>query len=75
MAKGAVMKNRNLVLEMKLRGDADLKVMGAARIQLDGRGRLLLYDRRGAAPSQIWLRELQSFSIRRAPHIPAETAA
>jgi len=70
-----MMGNRNLVLEMKLRGDAGLKVVGAERIQVDGCGRLLLYDRRGAAPSQIWLRELQSFAIRRAPHFPAETAA
>jgi hypothetical protein len=69
------MENRTLVLELKLRGDADLRVIGASRIQVDGRGRLLLYDRPGADPANIRLNELQSFAIRRVLHLPAETAA
>jgi hypothetical protein len=72
---GVTMENRNLVLELKLRGDTDIRVIGATRIQVDGRGRLLLYDRRDAAPSNIQLGELQSFAIRRVSHLPAETAA
>ena len=69
------MENRNLVLELKLRGDTDLSVIGVTRIKVDGRGRLLLYDTQGTAPANVWLGDLQSFSIRLVSHMPAETAA
>jgi hypothetical protein len=69
------MENRTLVLELKLQGDTDLRVIGATRIQVDGRGNLLLYDRQGAAPANIWLGELQSLAIRQEVHLPEETAA
>jgi len=69
------MENRNLVLELKLRGETDLRVIGATRIQVDGRGGLLLYDRQGAAPASFRLGELQSLSIRQVSRIPALNAA
>ncbi len=69
------MENRSLVLEVKLAGDTDLRVISATRIQVDGRGRLLLYGTQGAAPANICLGELQSFSVRQASHLPAGTAA
>lgn len=72
---GALMKNRNLVVELKLHGDSSIRVIGAARMQLDGRGSLLLYDTPGAAHANICLGELQSFAIRRVAHLPSETAA
>jgi hypothetical protein len=71
---GAKMENGNLVLELKLRGDSDIRVIGATRIRVDGRGRLLLYDQRDA-PANIWLGELQSFAIHRVLEIHAPTAA
>jgi hypothetical protein len=68
------MENRNLVLELKLRGDSEARVIGAARIRVDGRGSLLLYGQQGA-PASIRLGELQSFAIRRPSHLHAQTAA
>jgi len=65
------MEKRKLVMELKLRGDTDLRVIAATRIKVDGRGRLLLYDRQSTAPANIWLRELQSFAIRRVSHTPS----
>jgi len=64
------MENLNLVLKLKLHGDTDLRVIGATRIKVDGRGRLLLYGTHHT-PANIRLAELQSFSIRQVSHIPA----
>jgi hypothetical protein len=52
----------NLVLRFKLAGDSRVHVKGAARIRVDGRGGLMLYNGRGTA-EEIDLRRLQSFSI------------
>jgi hypothetical protein len=70
-----MMDNRSLVVELKLRGDSNLRVIGATRMHVDGRGSLLLYDSQGAAHANICLGEVQSFAIRRASRLPAETAA
>jgi hypothetical protein len=72
---GVIMKNRNLVVELKLRADSSLRVIGATRIQVDGRGSLLLYDSQGTAHANICLRELQSCAIRRVAYLPSEAAA
>lgn len=72
---GASMENRKLTLELKLRGDTDSRLIGAARMRVDGRGGLLLYESPGAAPMEIRLAELQSFSIRPASQIHRATAA
>ena len=69
------MENRNLVLEIKLAGDTNPRVISATRIQVDGRGRLLLYGTQGAAPANICLRELRSLSVRQGSHLAAGTAA
>jgi hypothetical protein len=68
------MENGNLVLELKVRGDNDVRVIGATRIRVDGHGSLLLYDQQGA-PANIWLGELQSFAIRQVSHLHAQTGA
>jgi hypothetical protein len=58
------MEHRKLIVELKIRGERDTQVIGLARIQVDGRGALLLYDTTCAVPAKISIRELQSFSIR-----------
>jgi hypothetical protein len=68
------MENRKLTLELKLRGDTETRVVGADRIRVDGRGRLLLYSTSGGAPENFWLREVQSFSIRRPSHLSVGAA-
>jgi len=69
------MKNRNLVLELRLHGETGPRVLDAARIQVDGRGLLLLYDAWGALLGKFPLRELESFSIRQPSRIAAKTVA
>lgn len=68
------MENRNLVLELKLRGDNDVRIIGATRLLVDGRGKLVLYDQQGT-PSNIRLGELQSLAIRRVSPLHAQTVA
>jgi hypothetical protein len=70
------MENRKLIVELKLQGGADSQVIRAARIQLDGRGSLLVFDAQDTtSPSKVRIRELQSLSIRQASHMVATTAA
>ena len=58
------MENLNLVLKFKMAGDGASCIRGAARIKLDGRGGLTLYDAPNAAAEKIDLANLQSLSIR-----------
>ena len=57
------MDNLNLILKFKLAGDDHLHVKGAARIKVDGRGTLMLYNTQSRAVETIDLRTLRSFSI------------
>ena len=57
------MDNLNLILKFKVAGDANLHVKGAARIKVDGRGGLMLYDAQGGPAEMISLHSLQSFCI------------
>jgi hypothetical protein len=66
------MDNLNLVLTFKLAGDAGVHVRGAARIKVDGRGGLMLYDTQGDGAETIDLRTLQSFCIHQVTGARAE---
>jgi hypothetical protein len=57
------MDDLNLILKFKLAGDDHLHVKGAARIKVDGRGALMLYNTQSRAVETIDIRALQSFSI------------
>jgi hypothetical protein len=58
------MEKLNLVLQYRMAGDTDSSVRGAARIEVDGRGGLTLYDAQTARAEKIDLAELRSLSIR-----------
>ncbi len=67
------MNNLNLVVMFRLSNDDQMRVKNAARIKLDGRGSLLLYDAEGAHET-IDLRNVRSFSIqplKAASYLPA----
>ena len=57
------MENLNLVVKFKLSNDCELHVKGAARIKVDGRGGLMVFDAENGTAETIDLRKLQSFSI------------
>lgn len=57
------MDHRKLMLAFKVRGQSGTQVVGLARIRVDGRGALLLYDTNSAAPATIPIETLQSLSI------------
>jgi hypothetical protein len=57
------MEHLNLVLKFKVAGDSRLHVKGAARIKVDGRGGLILYDARSGIAETVDLWNLQSFCI------------
>jgi len=57
------MDNLNFVLQFKRAGDPSLRVHGAARIKIDGRGGLIVYSENGAAEKLV-LSELVDMSIR-----------
>lgn len=68
------MKNLNLVVMFRLSTDGQMRVKGASRIKLDGRGSLMLYDSENGAAETIDLRNVQSFSIqplKAASYLPA----
>jgi hypothetical protein len=61
------MSDLNLVVKFQLAGDPQIHVNGVARMKVDGRGTLLLYDGTGELVSSIKTADLQSFSIRTFP--------
>lgn len=68
------MKNMNLVVTFRLSTDGQMRVKGASRIKLDGRGSLMLYDPENGAAETIDLRSVQSLSIqplKAASYLPA----
>lgn len=69
------MNNLNLILKFKLAGDDHLHVKGAARIKVDGRGALMLYNAQSRAVETIDLRTLRSFSIQQVSPARAQFAA
>jgi len=56
-------ENLNLILSFKLVGDRNSHVCGAARIKVDGRGALTIYDAGSGYVEKIALADLQSLSI------------
>ena len=68
------MGNLNLVVKFMLAGDGRLHVKGAARIKVDGRGGLLLYDAQGGGVETIELGALKSIRLQQMRHIFAEPA-
>jgi hypothetical protein len=68
------MDNLNLVVKFMLAGDGRLHVKGAARIKVDGRGGLQLFDAHGGAVETIELGALKSFCLQRVRPVPAESA-
>jgi len=67
------MKDLNLVLMFRLSGEGQMRVKGASRIKLDGRGGLMVYDAENGAAETFDLQNLQSFSIQpmQASYLPA----
>jgi len=57
------MQNLILLVKFKLSNDRTVHVKGAARIKVDGRGSLMLYDCERGIAETIDLRKLHSFSI------------
>ena len=66
-------KDVNLVLMFRLSGDGQMRVKGASRIKLDGRGGLMVYDSENGVAETYDLHNLQSFSIQplQASYLPA----
>ena len=56
------MEHLNFVLQYKLASDQSLRVSGAARIKIDGRGGLIVYSQDGMA-EKIMLSDLVAMSI------------
>lgn len=67
------MKDLNLVLMFRLSGEGQMRVKGASRIKLDGRGGLMVYDSENGAAETYDLENVQSFSIQpmNASYLPA----
>jgi len=67
------MKDLNLVLMFRLSGDGQMRVKGASRIKLDGRGGLMVYDSENGVAETYDLQKVQSFSIQplKASYLPA----
>jgi len=57
------MNNLNLVVKFELASDPQIHVDGAARMHVDGRGSLKLYDGAGELVRSIETAGLRSFSI------------
>ena len=55
----------NLVLRLKLIGQADLRMVFASRIQIDGNGRLKIWDGPAGVPETVDLLEVDYISIER----------
>jgi len=57
------MTSTNLVLTFTLAGDSRVHVRGAARIKVDGRGGLTLFDAEKGSSEMVSLRRLRSLTI------------
>jgi len=57
------MENLNLLLNLRMAGGSDCCIRGAARIKVDGRGGLTVYDADSTTAEKIDLADLQSLSI------------
>ena len=65
----------NLVLTFTLAGDSRVHVRGAARIKVDGRGGLTLFDQEKGCSELVSLSRLRSLTIQAAPVSSAQPAA
>ena len=68
------MNKSDLVVEFTVAGDGRLHVRRAARIKVDGRGGLLLYDSHGGAMQSIELGTVQSLHLQQVRYAGAELA-
>ena len=57
------MNDLNLVLKFKAAGDTQFQFRGAARITVDGRGGLMVYDPTNHTPERIDTANLQELCI------------
>lgn len=55
----------NLVLRFKLIGQADVRIVFATRIQIDGNGQLLIWSGPAVVPEAVDLRDVDHISIER----------
>ena len=60
------MEDLNLVLTFRLAGYGDRQVRGAARISVDGRGNLTVYEAGSGVAESLDLTQLRALSIQRA---------
>ena len=68
------MDNLNLIVKFMLAGDDRLHVKGAARIKVDGRGGLMLYDAKGGGVETIEPGAVKSIRLQQMGHVCAEPA-
>jgi hypothetical protein len=57
------MERPNLLLTFKMPGASEPEVRGAARISVDGRGGILVYNAETGTPERISVDQLKSFQI------------
>jgi hypothetical protein len=59
------MNQLNLVLKFRLEGDTQVQARGVSRIEIDGRGGMVLYNAQGRPVEQVRLNDLKAFDIQR----------
>jgi len=57
------MDKPNLILKYTLRGEREPRIVGAARIRIDGRGGLILYSPQSGKPERISLAGMESVAL------------
>ena len=65
----------NLVVTFTVAGDSRVHVRGAARIKVDGRGGLTLFDSEKGSPELVSLGSIQSFTICSLTSLPVPTGS
>jgi len=68
------MTSPNLVLTFTLAGDSRIHVRGAARIKVDGRGGLTLFDAKKGETEWVRLDSLRSLTIQGSPDMSGQPA-
>jgi hypothetical protein len=68
------MNPTNLVLTFTLTGDSRVHVRGAARIKVDGRGGLTLFDSEKGCMERVSLERLRTLTIETVPGMSAQPA-
>lgn len=68
------MNDFNLVVKLKLANGGGVQIKGAARIKVDGRGSLMLFDPQGGIEA-IEVGQIESFSVKHLTQVQTAFAA